>query len=168
MKAALPWGELVESIAPYVPKGRQGQPPFALQTMLRIHFFMQRWFKLSDPAMEEILHDMPLFRECAKLGWDQRPPNESTILWFRHLPERHLLADQILVAVNEVPRGKGLIRKAGTVVDATLISAPSSTRDNTGQPEPEMHRTEKGNQWCQRSCHLTSRVHRFVGYRASL
>ena len=114
--------------------------------MLRIHF-MQQWFTLSDPAMEEALHDVPLFREFAQLSWDQRLPDESTILRFRHLLERHKLAEQILAVVNDMLTGKGLMLKAGTVVDATLIAAPSSTKNSSGQRDPEMHQTKKGNQW---------------------
>lgn len=146
MESVVPWAQLVELIAPYAPEGKKGRPPFALQTMLRIHF-MQQWFTLSDPAMEEALHDMPLFREFAHLSWDSRLPDESTILRFRHLLERHKLAEQILATVNDLLRYKGLMLKAGTVVDATLIAAPSSTKNATGERDPEMHQTKKGNQW---------------------
>ena len=114
--------------------------------MLRIHF-MQQWFTLTDPAMEEALHDTPLFREFAGLGWDTRLPDESTILRFRHLLEKHKLAEQILATVNDLLRDKGLLLKAGTVVDATLIAAPSSTKNASGERDPEMHQTKKGNQW---------------------
>ena len=118
-------------IAPYAPEGKKGRPPFALESMLRVHF-MQQWFTLSDPAMEEALHDVPLFREFANLSWDNRLPDESTILRFRHLLERHKLAQQILGTVNDLLKDKGLMLKAGTVVDATLIAAPSSTKNATG------------------------------------
>jgi transposase, IS5 family len=115
--------------------------------MLRIHF-MQQWFTLSDPAMEQALHDVPLFRDFAGLGrWSQCLPDESTILRFRHLLERHKLAPQILQVVNELLNAKGLLLKAGTVVDATLIAAPSSTKNKSGQRDPEMHQSKKGNQW---------------------
>jgi IS5 family transposase len=114
--------------------------------MLRLHF-MQQWFTLSDPAMEEALHDVPLFREFAGLGWDSRLPDESTILRFRHLLEKHKLADQVLAVVNDLLRDKGLLLKTGTVVDATLIPAPSSTKNASGERDPEMHQTKKGNQW---------------------
>ena len=115
--------------------------------MLRIHF-MQQWFTLSDPAMEEALHDVPLFREFSGLdNWTTRLPDESTILRFRHLLEKHKLAERMLVTVNELLRGKGLLLKAGTVVDATLIAAPSSTKNASGERDPEMHQSKKGNQW---------------------
>ena len=146
MERVVPWPALVELVAPYAPEGTKGRPPFAVEAMLRIHF-MQQWFTLSDPAMEEALHDVPLFREFAGLGWDSRLPDESTILRFRHLLERHKLADQILALVNDLLIGKGLLLKAGTVVDATLIAAPSSTKNKGGQRDPEMHQSKKGNQW---------------------
>ena len=146
MERVVPWAALVELVAPYAPEGKKGRPPFAVHTMLRIHF-MQQWFTLSDPAMEEALHDTPLFREFAGLGWDTRLPDESTILRFRHLLEKHKLAEQILALVNELLRDKGLLLKAGTVVDATLIAAPSSTKNSSGTRDPEMHQSKKGNQW---------------------
>ena len=146
MERVVPWPALVALIAPYAPEGRKGRPPFALATMLRIHF-MQQWFTLSDPAMEEALHDMPLLREFAQLDWNTRLPDESTILRFRHLLEKHKLAEQMLALINDLLREKGLMLKAGTVVDATLIAAPSSTKNASGERDPEMHQTKKGNQW---------------------
>ena len=137
---------LVELLVQYAPKGKKGRPPFAVETMLRIHF-MQQWLTLSDPAMEEALHDVSLFREFASLGWDSRLPDESTILRFRQLLEKHKLADQILALVNDLLIAKGLLLKAGTVVDATLIAAPSSTKNSSGTRDPEMHQSKKGNQW---------------------
>ena len=147
MERVVPWGELVALIAPYMPEGRRGRPPFAVEAMLRIHF-MQQWFTLSDPAMEEALHDVPLFRDFAGLGgWDQRLPDESTILRFRHLLEEHQLSAQILATINEQLQAKGLLLRAGTVVDATLIAAPSSSKNASGQRDPEMHQSKKGKQW---------------------
>jgi transposase, IS5 family len=146
MDGVVPWAALVELVKPHAPEGKKGRPPFAMETMLRIHF-MQQWFTLSDPAMEEALHDVPLFREFAHLDYSTRLPDESTILRFRHLLEQHKLADQILSTVNDLLRYKGLLLKTGTVVDATLIAAPSSTKNNDGQRDPEMHQTKKGNQW---------------------
>ena len=146
MERVVPWVALVELVAPYAPEGKKGRPPFPVQTMLRLHF-MQQWFTLSDPAMEEALHDVPLLREFAGLGWDSRLPDESTILRLRHLLEKHKLADQILGVINDLLRDKGLLLKTGTVVDATLISAPSSTKNASGQRDPEMHQSKKGNRW---------------------
>lgn len=147
MEHVVPWAELVALVAPYMPEGRRGRPPFAVEPMLRIHF-MQQWFNLSDPAMEDALHDVPLFREFAGLGgWDNRVPDESTILRFRHLLEQHKLAPQILQVVNQLLTAKGLLLKSGTVVDATLIAAPSSTKNASGERDPEMKQSKKGNQW---------------------
>ncbi|MDE2434577.1 MAG: IS5 family transposase, partial [Burkholderiales bacterium] len=110
--------------------------------------FMQQWFTLSDPAMEEALHDMPLFRDFAGLGgWDDRLPDESTILRFRHVLEKHKLVERILATVNLLLGAKGLMLRSGTVVDATLISAPSSTKNADGERDPDMKQSRKGQQW---------------------
>ncbi|HMN20920.1 MAG TPA: IS5 family transposase [Ottowia sp.] len=146
MERVVPWAALVALVEPYAPEGRRGRPPFAVQTMLRIHF-MQQWFTLSDPAMEEALHDVPLFRDFAGLNWDTAIPDETTILRFRRLLEEHRLAEQILALVNELLGAKGLLLRAGTAVDATLIAAPSSTKNKQGQRDPEMHQSRKGQQW---------------------
>ena len=147
MERVVPWQALVALVAPYAPEGRRGRPPFSVETMLRIHF-MQQWFTLSDPAMEEALHDMPLFRDFAGLGgWSARLPDETTLLRFRHLLEQHKLAPEILATVNDLLRHKGLMLRVGTVVDATLIAAPSSTKNKSGERDPQMHQSKKGNQW---------------------
>jgi IS5 family transposase len=146
MERVVPWAALVALITPYAPEGKRGRPPFAVQTMLRVHF-MQQWFTLSDPAMEEALHDVPLFREFAGLNWDTAVPDETTILRFHRLLEEHQLAPQILVLVNELLSAKGLLLRAGTVVDATLIAAPSSTKNASGERDPQMKQSQKGNQW---------------------
>ena len=148
MERVVPWGDLVSLIEPYAPEsGRRGQQPFAVEAMLRIHF-MQQLFNLSDPAMEEALHDVPVFRDFAGLtNWADALPSESSILRFRHLLERHKLAEQILATVNGLLSAKGLLLKSGTVVDATLIAAPSSTKNRDGGRDPEMHQSKKGQQW---------------------
>ena len=147
MDRVVPWSDLVAEIAPFMPEGKRGRPPFPVESLLRIHF-MQQWFTLSDPAMEEALHDMPLFRDFAGLGgWDDRLPDESTILRFRHVLEKHKLAERILATVNLLLGAKGLMLRSGTVVDATLISAPSSTKNASGERDPEMHQSKKGQQW---------------------
>ncbi|MDN7179164.1 IS5 family transposase [Caballeronia sp. SEWSISQ10-4 2] len=133
MNRVVPWGELVALVLPPAPEGKRGRRPFPVETMLRIHF-MQQWFTLSDPAMGEAFHDVPLFRDFAALdNWNMRLPDESTILRFSHLLEKHELAAQMLATVNAVLSRKGLLLKAGRAVDATLIAAPSLTK--------------KGNQW---------------------
>ena len=155
MEAVVPWADLVGLVLPYLPEGRRGRPPFSPETMLRIHF-MQQWFALSDPAMEEALHDVPVFREFAGLeGWAERLPDESTILRFRHVLEQHKLAAQILQTVNELLSARGVMLKSGTVVDATLIAAPSSTKNSSGQRDPEMKQSRKGQQWYfGMKCHI--------------
>ncbi|MBT9549520.1 MAG: IS5 family transposase [Hydrogenophaga sp.] len=149
MNLVVPWAELVSLISPHAPAvgTKGGRPPFAVQTMLRIHF-LQQWFNLSDPAMEEALYDTPMFREFAGLDvGEDNLPDESTILRFRHQLEAHNLSLQILATVNATLAAKGLLLKSGTVVDATLIAAPSSTKNSSGERDPEMHQTKKGNQW---------------------
>ena len=148
MERVVPWAALVQVAQPYYPKAKTGRPPFGIETMLRIHY-LQQWFALSDPAMEEALHDMPVFREFAKLGDGvTRLPDETTILRFRHLLEKHDLATDMLRVVNDILQAKGLMMKKGTVVDATLIAAPSSTKNVEGERDPEMKQAKKGNQWC--------------------
>ena len=145
MEKVVPWAALVERTAPYYPEGKTGRPPVSLHTMLRVHF-MQQWFTLSDPAMEEAFFDTPLYRGFAQLEELGRLPDESTILRFRHRLEKHKLADQILSLVNELLTSKGLLLKVGTVVDATLIEAPSSTKNKDHSRDPEMHSSKKGEQ----------------------
>jgi IS5 family transposase len=148
MDKVVPWAELVELIAPHCPqRGRKGRQPYEVGAMLRIHF-LQQWFGLSDPAMEEALHEVPLYREFTGLdSWSEPLPDESTILRFRHTLEEHKLADKMLDTVNDILRERGLMMRSGTVVDATLIAAPSSTKNSSGERDPEMHQTKKGNQW---------------------
>jgi len=146
MERVVPWAALVELITPYYPEGHTRRPPFALETMLRVHF-LQQWFSVSDPAMEEAFFDVPLYREFARLDAHGRLPDESTILRFRHRLEKHKLADGILASVNDLLRSQGLLLKEGSAVDATLIAAPSSTKNKDGKRDPEMHSSKKGNQW---------------------
>ena len=147
MNLVIPWPQLLGLIAPHAPAGKAGRPPFATEVMLRIHL-LQQFFGHSDPAMEEALHDIPLYREFAKLDAGiTRLPDESTILRFRHMLEQNGLGAQILAAVNAKLIDRGLMLKTGTVVDATLIAAPSSTKNDKGERDPEMHQTKKGNQW---------------------
>ena len=153
MEQVVPWAQLEDLIAPYYPEGLNGRPPFVLQTMLRLHF-LQQWFSLSDLGMEEALFDTPLYRDFALLQAAQgRLPDESTILRFgktpspRHRLERHKLAAQILATVNDLLSAQGLTLKSGTIVDATLIPAPCSTKNKDKTRDPEMHSSKKGNQW---------------------
>jgi len=147
MNLVIPWSQLLALITPHAPAGKTGRPPFATEVMLRIHL-LQQFFGHCDPAMEEALHDIPLYREFAKLDAGiTRLPDESTILRFRHMLEQNDLGVQILAAVNAKLIDRGLLLKTGTVVDATLIAAPSSTKNSTGERDSEMHQAKKGNQW---------------------
>jgi len=146
MELVVPWRELVSLVSAAVPPKTTGRPPFAHETMLRLHF-MQNWFGLSDLGMEEALFDIPLYRQFAGLSNSERLPDRVTILRFRHLLEEHKLGEQILATVNANLTEKGLLLKQGTAIDATLIAAPSSTKNDSGERDPEMHQTKKGNQW---------------------
>ena len=150
MDLVVPWTQLVGLIEPFAPGGtgaKGGRPSFAVETMLRIHF-LQQWFGLSDPAMEEALHDISLYCQFARLDpGGMRLPDESTILRFRHLLEEHDLSIQLIATINAALAAKGLMLKTGTVVDASLVAAPSSTKNSRGERDPEMHQTKKGNQW---------------------
>lgn len=147
MEQVVPWNALLKLIAPHYPKmGRPGRQPYPLATMLRIHF-LQQWYALSDPGMEEALYEMPVMRHFARLGGLENIPDETTILNFRRLLETHDLAPQVLERVNAHLARKGQSLRAGTIVDATIIAAPSSTKNADGERDPEMHQTKKGNQW---------------------
>jgi len=147
MEQVVPWSRLVALIDPHYPKPGNGRRPFPLETMLRIHF-MQHWFTYSDPAMEEALHDIPVLRAFAGLDAAvEAMPDETTILKFRHLLERHGLAPVMLDEINAVLIARGLLLRQGTMVDATLIAAPTSTKNRTKKRDPEMSSTKKGNQW---------------------
>ena len=146
MERVVPWAQLLALIEQHAPRKERGHPPFGIEAMLRIHF-LQNWFGLSDVAMEEALFDVPLYRQFAELGGMNRLPDHVSILRFRHLLEQHELAPQMLEAVNATLAAKGLLLKEGTAVDASLIAAPSSTKNSTGRRDPEMHQTKKGNQW---------------------
>lgn len=154
MEKLVPWAELVYLMSPYLPEGKRGRPPFLCETMLRIHF-MHQWFALSGPAMEEPLHGMPVFREFAGLeGWDERLPDESTILFFRHVLEQHKLATWILQTVNDLFSAKGVMLKTGAVVDSTF-AAPSSTKNSSDARDPEMKESRKGQQrYFVMKCHI--------------
>ena len=147
MDRVVPWTKPLKLITPHYPtRGRPGRQPCALATMLRIHF-LQQWYALSDPAMEESLHDTPVMRRFAQLGGLDKIPDETTILHFCRLLETHGLAAKMLAKVNAHLDRAGLSLRAGTIVDATIIAAPSSTKNKDGERDPQMHQTKKGNQW---------------------
>ncbi|WDK02856.1 IS5 family transposase [Xanthomonas campestris] len=147
MEQVVPWQQLLGLVAPHYPvSGRPGRQPYALATMLRIHL-LQQWYALSDPAMEDALHEIPTLRRFAQLGGLDNVPDETTILNFRRLLETHGLAARMLEAVNAHLARKGQSLRSGTIVDATLIAAPSSTKNADHARDPEMRQTKKGNQW---------------------
>lgn len=146
MEQIVPWQALIKVVEPFYPDAGNGRRPYPLTTMLRIHL-MQNWFSLSDPGMEDALYDMPAVRRFAGLSSLSAIPDETTILNFRHLIEEHELADDILACVTRILSRKGLMLKEGTMVDATIIDAPPSTKNAKGERDPEMHQTKKGNDW---------------------
>jgi IS5 family transposase len=146
MELVVPWKVLLKIIEPHYPVAGRGRKPYALESMLRVHL-MQNWFSLSDPAMEEALYEIASLRSFAHLSLNEPIPDETTILNFRHLLEANDLAEDILKVVNALLARKGLLLKRGSIVDATIIAAPSSTKNAEGERDPEMHQTKKGNQW---------------------
>ena len=146
MDQVIPWVELCALIEPHYPKPGKGRPPVGLQRMLRIHF-LQHWFNLSDPAVEEALYESVSMREFVGIDLGHEPvPDETTVLNFRHLLERHELGRQLFERVGAHLQAQGFRLSTGTIVDATLIAAPSSTRNAQGARDPEMKQSRKGNQ----------------------
>lgn len=145
MDQVVPWKGLIALIDPHYPKGEGGRPAYPLMVMLRVHL-MQNWFGYSDPTMEEALYETTILRQFAGLSLE-RIPDETTILNFRRLLEKHELATGILAVINGYLGDRGLSLRQGTIVDATLINAPSSTKNKDGKRDPEMHQTKKGNQY---------------------
>jgi len=145
MDQVVPWKGLIALIEPHYPKGEGGRPAYPLMAMLRVHL-MQNWFGYSDPAMEEALYEPTILRQFAGLSLE-RIPDETTILNFRRLLEKHELAAGILAVINGYLGDRGLSLRQGTIVDATLIHAPSSTKNKDGKRDPDMHQAKKGNQY---------------------
>ncbi len=147
MDQVVPWETLTRLIAPHYPKAGNGRQPMPLPTMLRI-YFLQQWFNLSDPAAEDSLYDSESMRRFAGIELSQDAvPDETTILNFRRLLERHQLTEAIFRSVNRLLTDKHLLLKSGTLVDATIVSAPSSTKNEDRKRDPEMTSTKKGNTW---------------------
>jgi transposase, IS5 family len=148
MNAVVPWARLTALIEPHYPKGKGGRPPMPLERMLRI-YFMQQWFNLSDPQAEDSLYDIEPMRRFAGIELaEDAIPDETTILHFRHLLEAHQLTEQIFAEVRALLEDKKLLLKSGTIVDATIISAPSSTKNAAKSRDPEMHQGKKNKrQW---------------------
>jgi len=148
MDQIIPWQEMSQAVEPHypAPKGA-GRRPIGIERMLRIHF-LQHWFELSDPGVEEALYDSRAMRQFVGIDLGKEPvPDESTVLQFRHLMERHQLGDKLFHLVNEYLAENGLVVNRGTIVDATIINAPTSTKNKEKSRDPDMHQTRKGNQW---------------------
>ena len=147
MERVVPWAALCQLIEPYYPKPGNGRPPIGVERMLRIHF-LQHWFNLSDPAVEEALYDSSAMRDFVGIDFGREPaPDETTVCRFRHLLEQHDLGRRLFEEVGRHLAEKGLKVATGTIVDATIINAPSSTKNARKARDPEMHPTKKGNQW---------------------
>lgn len=154
MNTVIPWGRLLRLIEPYYPKAGRGTQPLALERMFRI-YFMQNWFNLSDPGAEDALYDSESRRRFAGIELAEDViPDESTILRFRHLLERHGLTEQIFAEVRGLLEEKRLLLKSGTIVDATIIAAPPSTKNAEKARDPEMRQARKGKDW-----HFGMKVH---------
>jgi len=147
MEQVVPWAQLCQLIEPFYPKAGNGRPPVGLERMLRI-YFLQHWFSLSDPGAEEALYESRSMCRFVGIDLGREPvPDETTILNFRHLLERHELGGRLFQAVGDYLQAQGLRVSNGTIVDASIISAPSSTKNKDKARDPEMHQTKKGGQW---------------------
>ena len=161
IEAVTPWAALVAEIEPFYPKGEgRGRPPIGLERMLRM-YIAQQCFGLSDEGTEDAIYDSQAIRGFVRIDLSREAaPDATTLLKFRRLLETHKLTERIFATINGHLAAKGLMLKEGTVVDATIISAPSSTKNQGGQRDPEMHQTKKGNQW-----HFGMKMH--IGVDAS-
>lgn len=148
MEEVIPWAQLLGVIAPHYPKGVRGRPPIGLERMLRI-YFLQQWYALADEALEDALYDSQALQRFARieLHAEGGVPDATTLLKFRRLLETHDLCKALFTAINTDLAARGLLLREGTLVDATLIAAPSSTKNEKRERDPEMHQTKKGNQW---------------------
>jgi IS5 family transposase len=147
MEEAIPWARLLAVIEPHYPKGKRGRPPIGLERMLRV-YFLQQWYGLADEALEDALYDSQALQRFARIDLSaEGVPDATTLLNFRHLLETHDLCKGLFSAINADLAARGLLLREGTLVDATLIAAPSSTKNAKRERDPEMHQTKKGNQW---------------------
>ena len=147
MELVVPWARLVERLRPLYPKGERGRPPIGLERMLRI-YFLQQWYGLADEALEDALYDSQALRGFAGIDLNRDPvPDATTVLHFRHWLEQHGLTKVLFDEVGALLEERGLLMRQGTIVDATIIAAPPSTKNKSKSRDPEMHQTKKGNQW---------------------
>ena len=153
MNGLIPWEQLEDRIRPFYPKAGRGRRPYELSTMLRVHC-VQLFYNLSDPGMEDILYEVESVRRFAGLKLSGPLPDETTILNFRHLLDKHELGEGLFEEINRHLESQGLRLQEGTIVDASIIAAPSSTKNRGKERDPEMHQTKKGNEW-----HFGMKVH---------
>lgn len=147
MEAVIPWAQLLAVIEPFYPKGKRGRPPIGLERMLRV-YFLQQWYGLADEALEDALYDSQALQSFARIDLSaEGVPDATTLLKFRRLLETHDLCKGLFTAINADLAARGLLLREGTLVDATLVAAPASTKNQAKQRDPEMHQTKKGNQW---------------------
>jgi transposase, IS5 family len=147
MEEMIPWAELLAVIEPFYPKGERGRPPIGLERMLRV-YFLQQWYGLADEAIEDAIYDSQAMRGFARIDLAaDGVPDATTLLKFRRLLETHNLCQGLFNAINADLAARGLMMREGTLVDATLLAAPPSTKNRAKQRDPEMHQTRKGNQW---------------------
>ena len=155
MEEIIPWDEWVEFVRPYYPSGKRGRPVKGIEKMLRM-YFLQVWFNLSDEGIEDAIYDSYAFRKFMGINFvDEQVPDATTLLKFRHLLEKNHLGEQMFKAITYVLEQGGAMMKGGTIVDATIINAPSSTKNEEKARDPEMHQTKKGNEWrFGMKCHI--------------
>lgn len=147
MEEVIPWGKLLAVIAPHYPKGERGRPPMGLERMLRV-YFLQQWYGLADEALEDALYDSQALQRFARIELGaEGVPDATTLLKFRRLLESHDLCKALFTAINADLAARGLLLREGTLVDATLIAAPTSTKNEHRKRDPEMHQTKKGSEW---------------------
>jgi len=163
MESLVPWTEFCVLIEPYYPKAGNGRPPVGLERMLRM-YFIANWFNMADEACEDALHDIPVLREFCQIDLGrERVPDATTLLGFRHLLEKHDLGSAMFAKVGELLLRNGMKLSGGTIVDATIIAAPSSTKNQGKARDIEMHQTKKGNEW-----HFGMKLHIGVDSRSGL
>ena len=147
MEEVVPWDELLAALKPYYPKGKRGRPPIGLERMLRL-YFLQQWYALADEALEDTVYDSQAIRAFLGINLSNDPvPDATTLLKFRHLLEKKDLCATLFETINAHLEERGMLMREGTLIDATIINAPSSTKNKDNARDPEMHQTKKGNQW---------------------
>lgn len=147
MNEIIPWSEWVDFIKPYYPNGKRGRPPRGIEVMLRM-YLLQIWFTLSDEAVEDAIYDIYPMRKFVGINFmEEQVPDATTLLHFRHLMEENKIAEKLFNAINGALESAGCMMRGGSIADATIISAPKSTKNKEGKRDPEMHQTKKGNEW---------------------